>query len=216
MTVPPAAAGRRVLLLHGLWMPRVSMRLHARRLRRAGFDPLLLGYAAVARGPQAAVPGLIEAMREPCDVVAHSLGGLVVAQALREAPDLPVGRVVCLGTPLAGSAAAGGLARHPAGAASLGRSAGLLCRGCGAWTAPAALGVIAGSRPLGLGQFFGAFEGPGDGTVAVAETRVAGTADHLTLPTSHSGMLLSPEVTRQVIHFLHQGRFAHAGERRSG
>ena len=47
---------RRVVLLHGLWMPRASMRWMAARLRDAGYAPSLFSYATVSGGPEAAVP----------------------------------------------------------------------------------------------------------------------------------------------------------------
>ena len=197
----------RVLLLHGLWMPRASMAWHARRLRRAGRTPHIFSYATVAGGPEAALPALVEHLREPTDVIAHSLGGLVVVHALQANPDLPVGRIVCLGSPLCGSAAAGGMARLPLGAASLGRSAGLLRRGCDPWRGPGELGMIAGSTALGLGQVFGHFQGRSDGTVAVAETRIDGLADHVTVRASHTGLLLSAAAADQAVAFLRGGRF---------
>ncbi|WP_228076583.1 esterase/lipase family protein [Novilysobacter ciconiae] len=201
--------GRRVLLLHGLWMPSACMAWHARRLRRAGFDPQLFGYDTVGGGPARAIPGLVEALRDPADVLAHSLGGLIAVRALEREPGLPVRRVVCLGTPLAGSAAATGMAQLPLLRGFLGRSARLLRRGCHAWEGDAELGVVAGNSGLGLGRFFGDFAGASDGTVAIAETCVPGLADHIVLPTSHSGMLVSAPVSRQVIAFLRTGRFVH-------
>jgi pimeloyl-ACP methyl ester carboxylesterase len=198
-----------VVLLHGLWMPRASMQWHARQLRRAGHAPQIFSYATVAGGAEAAVPALVQALREPCDIVAHSLGGLVAVHALEQHPELPVRRVVCLGSPLCGSAAASGMARLPLGARTLGRSAPLLRQGCRPWTGPAELGMVAGDAPIGLGQVFGRFSGRSDGTVAVAETRLPGLADHIVLPTSHTGLLLSARVARQVAHFLAHGRFAH-------
>ena len=204
-------AGRRIVLLHGLWMPRASMQWHARQLRRAGHDPHIFSYATVAGGPEAAVPALLAELQEPCDILAHSLGGLVAVHALQQQPDLPVRRVVCLGSPLCGSAAAAGMARLPLGATALGSSAGLLRDGCPAWTGAAELGMVAGEVAHGLGQVFGHFAGRSDGTVAVAETRIEGLADHVVLPVSHSGMLLSPAVAHEAAHFLAHGRFAHAG-----
>lgn len=202
----------RVLLLHGLWLPRASMRWHARQLRKAGYTPHIFGYATVAGGPEAAVPALLAELQQPCDILAHSLGGLIAAHALQLNPGLPVRRMVCLGSPLCGSAAATSMARLPLGAATLGRSAGLLRDGCPPWTGPVELGVVAGDTALGLGQMLGRFKGPSDGTVAVAETRIGGLADHIVLPTSHTGMLLSPEVAHQAAHFLVHGRFARASE----
>lgn len=202
---------RRIVLVHGLWMPRLSMAWHARRLRAAGYDTQLFGYSSVVGGPEAAMPALVEALRTPADVLAHSLGGLMVVQALQHHPELPVRRVVCLGSPLCGSAAADGLARLSLGAASLGRSADLLCQGCVCWQGAAAIGVIAGQSPLGLGQMFGRFAGPSDGTVAVAETCLDGLADHVVIETSHSGLLVSAHAAAQTLAFLEHGRFQRSG-----
>ena len=60
-----------------------------------------------------------------------------------------------------------------------------------------------------LGQ---AFDGPHDGTVSVAETRVPGLADHVVVRASHSGLLFSDEVVRQVAGFLRGDGFEHAVE----
>ena len=162
----------------------------------------------MAGGPQAAVPRLVESLRRgPAHLVAHSLGGLVALQALREAPDLRVARVVCLGSPLCGSAAAAGLARSAWTAIPLGRSAGLLTTGCGAWDGAAAVGMVAGSLPMGLGRYFGHLQGSSDGTVAVAETRLPGLADHVVVRASHTGLLFSAAAARYAIAFLRHGQF---------
>jgi hypothetical protein len=50
---------------------------------------------------------------------------------------------------------------------------------------------------------------PNDGTVAVSETMLDGMTDHVTLPVSHFGMLLSSAVARQTVNFLRHGRFQH-------
>lgn len=207
-----APLNRRVILLHGLWMPRASMRWHARQLRKAGFAPRSFGYDTISGGPDAAMPRLLAELREPCDIVGHSLGGLLAMQALQLHPDLPVRRIVCLGSSLCGSAAASGMARSALGALAVGRSAGLLRSGCQPWTGRAELGMIAGNQARGLGQLFGRFDGPSDGTVAVAETRLDGLADHIVLPTSHSGMLVSTQVARQIAWFLAHGRFERASQ----
>jgi pimeloyl-ACP methyl ester carboxylesterase len=199
---------RRVVLLHGLWMPRASMRWHAARLREAGFQPKIFSYATVSGGPEAAVPSLVRLLNDgDTHILAHSLGGLVAVRALELHPQLPVRRVVCLGSPLCGSAAAASLMRWPLTASTLGRSAELLRHGCRPWSGPAEVGVIAGRMPVGLGQLFGRFRGDNDGTVAVAETRLPGLADHAVIATSHSGFLFSAEAARLAAHFFDHGRF---------
>lgn len=191
-------------------MPGVSMRWLASRLVQAGFSPEQFTYPTIAGGPEAALPRLVETLaRAPSHVLAHSLGGLVTLSALRHAPALPVSRVVCLGSPLCGSAAASGMARHSITAASLGSSANLLREGCQAWSGRAEVGVVAGRVRLGLGQFFGGIRGDSDGTVAIAETQLAGLTDHVVVGASHSGLLFSRSAARQAIEFLRNGRFVH-------
>ncbi|GHE31745.1 esterase/lipase family protein [Vulcaniibacterium thermophilum] len=203
----PSAVAERVLLLHGLWMPGAVMTPLARRLRAAGFAPEICGYFGARGGLEDALPRLAARLQRPAHVVAHSLGGLVALGVLEAHPELPVARVVCLGSPLCGSVAARGLARHGPTRRLLGRAAEPLQRGCRPWRGRAQVGSIAGTRPLGLGRWFAAFDGPHDGTVAVAETRLAGLADHATVPASHSGLVLSPEAAALTVRFLRNGRF---------
>ena len=57
---------------------------------------------------------------------------------------------------------------------------------------------------------------PSDGVVTVEETRLAGLSDHIVLPVSHSGMLVSAQAARQVAVFLERGAFDHGGRAASG
>jgi pimeloyl-ACP methyl ester carboxylesterase len=202
-------AGRRVILLHGLWMPGASMHWLSLQLREAGFAPEVFSYHSVADGPDLAVPRLIELLQAEgeADIVAHSLGGLIALQALCDAPGLPVERVVCLGSPLTGSGAAAGMLRWSPTAPLLGRSAGLLREGVGCWRGRARVGVVAGRVRHGLGALFAGFDGEHDGTVAVPETRLEGIADHVVIDASHSGLLFSADAAAQSIAFLREGRF---------
>lgn len=207
---------RRVILLHGLWMPGAAMHWLAAHLQSEGFAPEIFSYHSVADGPDTAVPQLIELLQTrtqgkhgEADIVAHSLGGLIALQALCDAPDLPVTRVVCLGSPLTGSGAATGMLRWAPAATLLGRSAALLQHGIACWQGRAQVGVIAGRVPNGLGALFAGFDGEHDGTVAVAETRLAGVADHVVVDASHSGLLFSTAAAAQAIAFLRCGHFRH-------
>jgi hypothetical protein len=76
------------------------------------------------------------------------------------------------------------------------------------WGIPRELGIIAGTRRAGLGQLIARFDEDCDGTVAVSETRLPGATDHITLPVSHMGMLLSARVAHEAGGFLTNGRFS--------
>ncbi|MEO5565709.1 MAG: alpha/beta fold hydrolase [Luteimonas sp.] len=205
---------RRVILLHGLWMPAASMHWLASQLQAQGFAPETFAYHSIADGPDLAVPRLVELLRagDEVDIVAHSLGGLIALQALCETPALPVARVVCMGSPLTGSGAATGMLRWAPAASLLGRSASLLQQGVQCWRGNTQVGVIAGRVQHGLGALFAAFDSDHDGTVAVAETKLEGIADHIVVDASHSGLLFSAAAASQVVAFLRHGHFDHPTE----
>ena len=199
---------QRVMLLHGIWSSRAWVGPLAWRLRMQGFEVAAFGYPSVFGGPQVAVPSLIERLRGRgrVSLVGHSLGGLVALEALRQAPELDVPRVVCLGSPLRGSETARTLAGH-GWAAALGRSSGLLLHGLPEWDGRAEVGLVAGSVAHGMGALMGALQGESDGTVSVVETRLPGLADHCVVQASHRGLTLSPEVAGLTAAFLRDGRF---------
>ena len=124
------------------------------------------------------------------DLVAHSLGGLVVLRMLALHPDPRVRRVVLLGSPCAGSHCASVLFGLPLMPAIVGRSM-REALAIPSWPLPTGveIGVIAGRRSVGLGRIIPGLPLPNDGTVAVAETALAGARDRLVLPVSHSEML---------------------------
>ncbi len=148
-------------------------------------------------------------------LVGHSLGGLVILEMLRQAPDADqrAHRVVLLGTPCVDSHCARRLAGVAGMPVLLGRSIiEWLARAPGTKVAlpPAVeVGVLAGTRSVGLGRVVPGLPRPNDGVVAVAETRLPGAADFIALPVAHSEMLASRRCTAQIAAFLEAGRFLH-------
>lgn len=141
--------------------------------------------------------------------VGHSLGSLVVLRTLEVTDDFPPGRAVLLAPPCQGSRAAQAIAQWPLGRIILGRAIQEECIECvrHEWSGRREVGVIAGSLGLGLGRLFADLPADHDGTVMVEETRLPGAKDHIVLHTSHTAMLISPEVARQTVEFLQRGKF---------
>jgi pimeloyl-ACP methyl ester carboxylesterase len=146
-------------------------------------------------------------------LVGHSLGGVLALRMLALNPGAAVERVVCIGSPLCGSSAARMTSRHHWGRAVLGKSVadGVARSPAIEWTRELVkrheVGIIAGTVAAGLGRLVTSFDGPNDGTVAVAETKLPGAKDHVCVATSHSGLALSKAVAAQVAAFLKTGSF---------
>lgn len=202
-----------VVLVHGLWMSGLDMVLLRRRLGHAGFRTWQFRYPSVRRSAPENARALADfGARVDAPVVhyvGHSLGGLVLLYLFRLYPPSRPGRVVLLGTPVSGSAGARGLRQRPGGRWLLGRSfRGALDGDVPAWSGQRELGVIAGTFGLGAAGLLGdRLPRPHDGTVAVAETELAGASDRLTFHASHMGLLLAPAVAEAVACFLRRGRF---------
>jgi len=204
---------RSVILVHGLWMPGLAMSPMAGRLSRAGYHCHLFDYAGRERPLAVNAGRLAQYARSvgPAHFVGHSLGGLVVLEALNANPALAVERVALLGTPARGNCAARRLQRLGWGRWFLGATQPLWSEGRAMrWTRPEPLGVIAGTLPLGLGRLFGALPGANDGVVRLEETEVEGMRERVVLRVGHSAMLLSARVAAQVAAFLRDARFSHS------
>jgi pimeloyl-ACP methyl ester carboxylesterase len=171
-------------------------------------------YSAVFSAMSSIAASLAEFVRElaapEVHFVGHSLGGLVIHRFLERFPDQPPGRVVFLGTPSVASRAAEHAARFAPIAHLMGQSVAeeLLQPRERRWTHSDPLGIVAGTQPVGLGQFLAHFDDENDGTVSVSETRMPGATDHIVLPVSHLGMLLSARVAHETGLFLTQGHFS--------
>jgi pimeloyl-ACP methyl ester carboxylesterase len=205
-----------VVFVHGLFLNGAEFGLMRRRLHaERGFDSRRFSYPTVRGSLEKTLDHLERFVKgldaEQIHFVGHSLGGIVLSRYFEHAKDPRIGRVVMLGTPLCGSRSAQAVARH----AFLRRVVGpLVARElvdtCEPrhWDGAHPLGLIAGTRPMGLGQFFAKFDEDCDGTIGVSETKLPGHSAHITLPVSHMGMLLSADVAHEVGEFLANGRFS--------
>ena len=115
---------REVVLVHGVWVPGLVMMPLAGRLAREGLRCHRFRYRG-RRSPLAAnAEELARFARTvgPAHFIGHSLGGLVILQALNDHPEITIGNVVVLGTPARGSFSGRRLARHRIGRWMLGET----------------------------------------------------------------------------------------------
>ncbi|WP_017941367.1 MULTISPECIES: triacylglycerol lipase [unclassified Thioalkalivibrio] len=200
-----------VVTVHGWHMSGLEMALLRRRLRAGGHAVYPFRYASQRQSPEQAARALAAFLEQvPGDLVhlvAHSLGGVVVRHLFEVAPVQRPGRIVMLGSPLAGSRVAARLARNRAGRWWLGAALDRGLLGGSPILRGRDIGMLAGSRAIGPGPLIARLPHPHDGLVAVDETRGPDVSRHLTLPVTHMGMLFDTVVVRETLHFLEAGEF---------
>ena len=202
-----------IILVHGLWMTGSEMALLKRRLRARGYRVRQFRYRMVTRDLAFNVERLrafiLQHKSDQTHLIGHSLGGVLSLHTLQLYPDLPIQRVVCLGSPLVDSAAGRRVAKIAAGRAILGKTLpeAVLRSPVTEWQGQQQVGVVAGTRGVGLGQVIGMLPKPNDGVVSVAETCLPGIDDHLEVDVGHTGLVISRLVAAQCAWFIRHGHF---------
>ena len=206
-----------VILLHGIFRTRLSMRGLAGFLERANFHSEAITYPSTryALGELAAIihPQVQAAAARGRRIhfVGHSMGGLLIRAYIHAHRPENLGRVVMLGTPNRGSEVADFLqgmkpyqwlygaagqqlvTKQEPFAAMLGR-------------VDYDLGIIAGDRSLAPVSSY-IIGKANDGKVSVESTKLEGMKAHLVVPCSHTFLPSQQNVWRQAAHFLRHGQF---------
>ena len=212
-----------VVLLHGLGRTPWSLKRLEWSLRDAGYHVVNFNYPSrdlpIERLADEKLAPLLRTLPvEPgakVHFVTHSMGGILLRCYLRNHPLPQLGRIVMLAPPNAGSQVADHLLRTwpyrtvngPAGQ-QLGTDG--LPRMLG--PAPGETGIIAGNHSFNP-LFSSWMPGPNDGKVSVASAQLEGMTDFLTVPYSHTWLMWRRPVIRQILCFLHTGRFNHVEEK---
>lgn len=197
-----------VVLVPGLWMPAAAMALLGARLGRQGYAARL--FDNQGRSP---LEGNIERLARfagdrPAHFVGHSLGGVLAMEMLQRHPEVAAASVVLLGAPVRGCLAGRRFGRLGLARWMMGHAQARWAEREAQWCRPEPLGVIAGTRPFGIGRALGGgLPGPNDGVVRVEETAVEGMAAQALVPVGHSLLIASSRVAKLVARFLAQGRF---------
>ena len=216
----PSIDGQVVVLLHGHSRSSQSMKKIEAALLALGYAVENIDYPSREMNIDGLSSYLGDRLRECCldgkktvHFVTHSLGGILVRYYLQKEPLEGVGRVVMLSPPNSGSELADLLNDIPIVNEHTSESRRQL--GTGEASIPGRLrpaeyelGIIAGDRSL-IPVFSWIIPGTDDGMVSVESAKAEGMSDFLVVPHSHTFIMNSPEVIRQVILFLEDGAFSH-------
>ena len=216
-----AATADCVILVHGLARSSHSFLAMETALKGIGYDVVNVDYPSteytIEELSELTIPPAVAACKNARKMhfVTHSMGGIMVRYYLKHTAPKPknLGHVVMLGPPNKGSPIVDKLGDVPgfelwngvagkqlgAGPTSLPNTLGVV---------DFSLGVIAGSDSISP-IFSSLIDGGDDGKVSIKSTKVAGMTDHIVLDVTHTFMMNSPSVFKQVTTFLREGRFRH-------
>ena len=205
-----SAAHKKVILIHGMWMNTLSMRFIGGQLTKKGWQVIYYNYSSMFETFDKNVEGLYQLWQKhqspQTHLVAHSLGGLLILAMMKKYQLKNLPRTVLLSSPVKGSAVAKKMMASSIGRFFLGKSLQALVTG-EQYTAENKIGIILGSRGIGIGHLIQKLPGPHDGVVAAEEASLENAEDKVILPVTHATMLVSSKVVAAIDGYLKSGRF---------
>lgn len=210
-----------VVLLHGIGMQGYVMKRLETALVAEGYRVVNISYPSRELPFEILAGEYLPAQLQANDVaraprlnfVTHSMGSLLVRKLIQDSRPANLGRVVMIGPPNHGSAAADQAKQSTLLSEFMGENLARLGTGENSIVStlgPAdfEVGIVAGE--VALNPAFGdVLAGKNDGAVTVESAKLEGMRDFIVVPFSHTVMLWRDEVIAQTIAFLRAGKFTH-------
>ncbi|MHA2936940.1 esterase/lipase family protein [Vibrio sp. RC27] len=199
-----------IIIVHGLFMSPTAMRVIELRFRKLGYDTYNFGYSS--RHYSHKVLDRLHALccslkHDNVYFLGHSLGGIVINQYLGEyqAP-ANCKSVVTLGTPYHGSKIAQYFSTTPYRDFLFGhdKTSQVLSNGVSEFTR-LPIGVIIGTKNIGVGLAFGIERG--DGTVDIKEATFDGATDQVLISLTHTALIYSKQSVKLAHSFFMSNKF---------
>jgi triacylglycerol lipase len=207
-----------VVVLHGLVRSSASMNKISQALNAAGYTVCNLQYPSRKHSIKTiaidfVLPEIKKCLpnfEQPINFVTHSMGGIIVRE-LGRSTNLKINRAVMLSPPNHGSELVDKLKVIPLfklingeAGLSLGTKANSVPNTLGAVNFET--GIIVGDRSYNPIYSY-LIPGTDDGKVSIASAKIEGMKDFLIVPHSHSLMMNSDLVIKQIINFIKSGQF---------
>ncbi len=199
-------------------MNAFSLRVIGNRLKKKGWEVIYWDYFSVFSSFDQNVDGLHRLwqkhMSDSTHLLGHSLGGLLVLAMMNKYRLTHLPRTVLMGSPVNGSAVVKKMLLSRLGRFVLGKSAQPLLSGVSVdnhngenSAAQNKIGVIIGSKEIGIGHLIQQLPKPHDGVVAFEEAKMETAEDQIVLPVTHASMLISRKIPEVIDRYLSTGVF---------
>lgn len=207
-----------VVILHGIFRTSRSMSKIANFLQKSGFQTLNINYPSTKYSIENLADIIhlqiqqISASVDKIHFVGYSMGGLLIRAYIKKYQPQNIGRIVMIGTPNKGSEVADFIQNWWLYKKLYGQAGQQLISSQKDFghifsnLEGIEVGIIAGNRPLDLISSK-IISKPNDGKVSVESTMLSGMKEHIIMPHNHTFIINKPQVWRQILAFLENGKF---------
>ncbi len=200
---------KKILLIHGVFRnPKFLIPL-AERLRKDGYIVETFSYPFMPKSFHL-FENFIKKVEEfrPDTIIGHSTGGNIAVRQINQIQDY-VKRIICIGSPLASSSVSKKMAKSVLSPFLSKAARDMLHTPIvipGNNKIP--VGVLVGTDNRdGKNNLFKGYEGGGDGTVSIEETKIENTSDRHEIYASHVELPFNDEAFEKIINFIERESF---------